>query len=144
MINPRQLEIFMAVCDEKSMTAAAKKLYMTQPAVSQTIKDVEGQYNCELFERHGTKLYITEAGKVLYEYARRIMNLYRDLDNAISLNSGVREIRVGANISAGTAHLTELICRFSERYPDIAVKAMVFQAPVLFNALKNNELDIAL
>ena len=144
MINPRQLELFTAVYEEGSMTAAARKLHMSQPAVSQAVKDIEDRYDTGLFERRGSKLYITEAGRTLYGFSKRILNLYSDMDEAIRLNEGVREIRVGANISAGTAHLTKLITRFNEKYPDIAVKAMVFQGPVLLRALHHNELDIAL
>lgn len=144
MLTPRQLEIFSSVFEEGSMTGAARKIHMSQPAVSQTIREIEDQYGTELFERYGSKLYVTEAGRILYHYSRRIMNLYRDLDEAIQLNDGVREIRVGANISAGTAQLIGLIQKFNQSYPNIAVKTMVFQAPVLLKALQQNELDIAL
>ena len=144
MLNPRQLEVFISVYEEGSMTGAARRIHMSQPAVSQTIKDAESRYGTVFFERYGSKLHVTEAGKVLYHYSKRIMNLYRDLDTAVKQNEGVSEIRVGANISAGTAHLTGLIQRFNTEYPDISVKAMVYQGPVLLKALQQNELDIAL
>ena len=144
MLNPRHLKVFISVYEEGSMTAAAEKIHMSQPAVSQTIRDIEDRYGVDFFERYGSKIYVTEAGKILYMYSKRIMNLYRDMDEAIMRNEGVREIRVGANISAGTAHLSELISQFNQRFPDISVKAMVFQSPVLLKALQQNELDLAL
>lgn len=144
MLTPRQLEVFVSVYEENGMTAAARKLYMTQPAVSQIIKDIEDEYMIDLFERYGSKLFVTQAGEVLYNYSKRIMNLYNDLDEAIKLNDGVREIRIGANISAGTAQLTGFILDFKELYPDITVKSKVAQAPSILRGLIQNELDIIL
>ncbi|MDO4490827.1 MAG: LysR family transcriptional regulator [Lachnospiraceae bacterium] len=144
MLSNRQLEIFIAVFEEGSMTAAARKIHMTQPAISQTIKEIEGEYNTEMFERYGARLHITQAGKILYKYAKRILNLHRDLNEAIMLHEGVHEIRLGANISAGTAQIMPLIQAFNRIHPGIEVKVMVFQAPVLLKALQENELDLAL
>lgn len=144
MLTPRQLEIFTAVYEEGSMTAAAKKIHLSQPAISQTIKEIEDQYDSKLFERFGSKLFTTQAGTVLYDYSQKITGLYRELNDALKLNDGVSEIRVGANISAGTAQLINLIQSFNELHPNVAVKPMVFQAPVLINSLLRNELDLAL
>ena len=144
MLSTRQLVIFSAVYEEGSMTAAAGKIHMSQPAVSQTIREIEEEYGTEVFERYGSRLFVTDAGEILYGYAKRILNLYRDLDQEIRQNDGVREIRVGGNISAGTAQMTGLVTRFCQLYPDIHVKVMVFQAPVLLRALQRNELDLAL
>lgn len=144
MLSNRQLEIFIAVYEEGSMTAAARKIHMTQPAISQTIKEIEYQYNTEMFERYGARLHITQAGKTLYKYAKRILNLYKDLDEAIMLHDGVKEIRIGANISAGTAQIMPLLESYKKLHPDIEVKVMVFQAPVLLKAIQENELDLAL
>ena len=108
MLNNRHLEIFIAVYEEGSMTAAAMKIHMTQPAVSQTIREIENEYGTGMFERRGPKLFVTQAGEILYDYARRIMNLHEALDEKIRLHEGVRQIRVGCNISAGTAHIIPL------------------------------------
>ncbi len=144
MISNRQLEVFAAVYEERSMTAAARKIHMTQPAVSQMIKDIENAYETKLFERYGSRLHVTQAGNILYDYARRIMNLYTDLDEEIRRNEGVREIRIGGNISVGTAQMIYLVDEFNKLHPDIKVKVMVYQAPVIMNAILNNELDVAM
>ena len=144
MISNRQLEVFAAVYEERSMTAAGRRIHMTQPAVSQTIKDIENIYETQLFERYGSRLHVTQAGNILYDYARRIMNLYADLDEEIRRNEGVREIRVGGNISVGTAQMIYLVEEFNKIHPDIKVKVMVYQAPVIMNAILNNELDVAM
>ena len=144
MLSNRQMEIFMSVYEEGTMTGAARKIHMSQPAISQTIKEIEKLYGTHIFERYGSRLHVTQAGKLIYNYSKRIINLYHDLDEAIMLNEGVREIRVGGNISAGTAQMVNLVEKFKEIYPDIDVKVMIFQAPVLLKAIQENKLDIAL
>ena len=61
----RHLSVFLVVCEENSMTGAAKRLHMTQPSVSQTIRELEDDYEICLFERLGRRLYITPAGQSL-------------------------------------------------------------------------------
>ncbi|AEM78504.1 transcriptional regulator, LysR family [Thermoanaerobacter wiegelii Rt8.B1] len=77
-MNLRQLKIFLTVCESGSMSKAAKKLYMTQPSISQTISELEQELNVKLFERMNKKLLLTYAGEVLKEYAKRISSLVEE------------------------------------------------------------------
>ena len=144
MLNTRHFEIFMLVCDEGSMTAASKKLHISQPAISQTIKEIEDTYKTQVFERYGSKLYVTQTGKKLYEYSRRILNIYNEMDTEISNGEIIDEIRVGGNISVGAAQMINFVHKFNEIYPDIKVKVMIYQATILINALRTNQLDLAM
>ena len=67
----RYLTIFLAVAEYGTMSAAAKHLYLSQPTVSQAIREMEQHYHGLLFERFGKKLYLTERGKLLLSHARR-------------------------------------------------------------------------
>ena len=67
-MNNRQLTIFRTVCEEGSMTKAAEKLYMTQPAVSQTIKELEQESGVCFLERYNRKVVPTESGRLLYHW----------------------------------------------------------------------------
>lgn len=69
----RHLKIFVVVCQEKSITRAAEKLYIAQPAVSFAIKELENNYGTRLFERLSRKLYITPFGQEVYNYAQRMV-----------------------------------------------------------------------
>ena len=71
----RHLAIFIKVCEENGITAAAKKLHMTQPSVSQVIQELEAHYQTLLFERLGRRIFITEAGRRLLRYSRNLINL---------------------------------------------------------------------
>ena len=81
----RHLGVFLSVCDAGNMTAAAEKLHMSQPSVSQAIAELEQHYQVKLFERLGRKLFITEAGKNLETYARHIVNLNKEAEECMIL-----------------------------------------------------------
>ncbi len=66
----RHMKIFVAVCEAGSITGAAKKLYLAQPAVSLAVRELEDYYGVRLFDRIAKKLYITEAGTRFLSYAR--------------------------------------------------------------------------
>lgn len=75
----RHMKIFATVCSENSITAASKKLYISQPAVSSAIKVLELYYNAPLFDRISKKIYLTEAGNTVYHYALHIISLFDEM-----------------------------------------------------------------
>ena len=114
LMNNRQLTIFRTVCEEGSMTKAAEKLYMTQPAVSQTIKELEQESGVCFLERYNRKVVPTESGRLLYQYACHILGLYQDLEQHLKETEGVRTIRIGANLSVGVKMLRGFIRAFEK------------------------------
>ena len=76
----RHLTVFAAVAEQGSMSAAAKHLYLSQPTVSQAIRELEAHYNGLLFERLGKKLYLTERGKLLLPHAREMIRQFQQLE----------------------------------------------------------------
>ena len=70
-MNERQLRIFYEVADKLSMTEAANGLFMSQPAISQTIKELENEYGVKFFDRMGKKLYLTGDGKTFLMYVQK-------------------------------------------------------------------------
>ena len=83
----RHLNIFVAVADFGSMSAAASHLYLSQPTVSQAIRELEKHYNGLLFERLGKKLYLTERGKLLLSRARELVHQFEETEE-LMLNQG--------------------------------------------------------
>ena len=79
----RHLTVFVAVAEQGSMSAAAKHLYLSQPTVSQAIRELEAHYNGLLFERLGKKLYLTERGKLLLPHAREMIRQFQQLEELI-------------------------------------------------------------
>lgn len=76
----RHLTVFATVAEQGSMSAAAKHLYLSQPTVSQAIRELEAHYNGLLFERLGKKLYLTERGKLLLPHAREMIRQFQQLE----------------------------------------------------------------
>ena len=74
----RHLEIFSAVCAQESFTRAAEQLNMAQPAVSLAIRELEVFYNVRLFERMNRRVYLTEAGRTLRQYADTVLSQFQE------------------------------------------------------------------
>lgn len=140
----RHLKIFLCVCDEGNMTAAAGKLYMAQPSVSQAIAELEKHYRVKLFERLGRKLFITIAGQKLINYARHIVNLAQETEDVMQeiYHNGV--IRIGASVTVGTCILHEIIGNFSQQHPNIKIISSVNNTTIIEGMLLADQLDIGL
>ena len=101
----RHLKIFIAVADTGKMSAAAEKLYITQPSVSQAVRELEEHYQTLLFERLSKKLFITEAGKRLYSYARPVVAQFDLIEENMVQESRIQRLRIGGYHHSGKQHL---------------------------------------
>ena len=140
----RHLAIFTTVYKTLNMTSAAKKLYMTQPSVSQAIKELENFYEKKLFERLSQKLYISEAGHCLYEYANKILALYEESITKLQSENIVEKIRVGGNYTMGITMLGDITDAFYIDHPKIEISVIINKTSFIKELLRNNELDLAL
>lgn len=140
----RHLTIFICVCDAGGMTKAAEKLHMTQPSVSQAVRELEDHYQSRLFERLGRRLYITEAGRKLLTYARHIVNLNQEIEASMQQFAGQYPIRIGTSVTIGEGLLIDLIGRLKESDPKQRIFSEVHNTFVLENMLLKDALDIAL
>ncbi len=113
----KQLESFVAVVQNGSFTKAAEALYTTQPTISNHIKQLEIDYDCQLFARTTKSLHLTERGQQLYDTAVKIMRLHR---NILSNWSGVenKNIRIGASSTPASYLLPQVIEDFKKAHPD--------------------------
>jgi LysR family transcriptional regulator, transcriptional activator of the cysJI operon len=98
----RHFSIFIAVCETGSMTKAALKLSISQPSVSQAVKELEDGYGTVLFERLGKRLIVTETGELCLGYARQILKSRDDLAESIREKGLNAPLRVGATVTVGT------------------------------------------
>jgi len=117
------LKVFLMVADEKSFSRAAEKMLRTQPAISLAIQKLESDLQERLIDRSGKELLLTDAGRIVYDYARRFENLESDLENALAElrdNSAGRLI-VGANEST-SLYLLGHIERYRRLYPKVKVQ----------------------
>lgn len=110
----RHFQIFTAVCDKMNMTAAAETLYMSQPAVSQAIAELEKYYDVRLFERLSRKLYLTAAGEKLRGYAQHMLRMNVELEKDMRSQRENVTIRVGASVTVGAYVLPGLVSEFKK------------------------------
>lgn len=140
----RHLRIFIEVADSGKMSIAAAKFFISQPTVSQTIRELEEHYKVLLFERFCKKLYITEEGKKLLSYARHVVNQFDDLEENMFENNHIEKIRIGATITVGNCILSNVINGFQESNPEVETYAYVNNTKVIEEKLLKSELDIAI
>lgn len=140
----RHLTIFIQVYKTKNMTSAAKNLYMTQPSVSHAIKELESFYNINLFERLSQKLYVTEAGHCLYEYANKILSLYEESVTKLQLGNITEKLRIGGNYTVGIAMLGNISNDFTLQHPLTEISVTINKSSYIKELLRNNDLDLAL
>ena len=139
----RHLTIFVAVAETGKMSSAAAKFYISQPTVSQTIKELEEHYGVLLFDRISKKLYITEAGKNLLSYAKLVVDQFNQLED--NMFTGFNEkLRIGATVTVGSCILSSVINQFKEKVPDVDTFSYVNNTKVIEDKLLNSELDVGI
>lgn len=124
----KQLQYFVAVADEENMTAAAKKLFMSQPPLSIQIRALEEEMGYALFERGHRRLRLTEAGRTLYSHAVMLLEMSRIArdDVQASCREGGGTLRLGTVSSVGCTCAADWLSGFARRYP--GVRYEIFEA----------------
>lgn len=140
----RHFQIFISVCDEQGMTQAAQKLHISQPSISQAVKELEEHYQVRLFERLGKKLFLTPAGQELLHYARHIISLSAQTEKTLRSFSLAAPIRLGATLSIGESIFIDIITRLKKAMPEQEVYSHVHNTAALEDALLRDKLDAAL
>ncbi len=97
----KHLKIFVCVAKHENITRASKELYMTQPAVSLAIRELEEKYNIKLFKREKQRIRITDDGKTLLQYANSTLNSYNDFEEVAIKGSKNKNVKIGVSISVG-------------------------------------------
>lgn len=140
----RHLRIFIAVVEASSMNKAAKELFISQPTISQAIRELEEYYGVMLFERINQKLYITDQGKKLLPLARQAVEAFDTMEISMK-NAGEHPLlRIGGSVSVGTALLPEKVLQFEEASEDVNVNVYINNTTTIEKMLLNSELDIAI
>ena len=118
-----QLKIFCSVVEHKSFSKAGEAVHLSQPTVSSHIKDLEAHFGCRLIDRLSKEAVATQAGSLLYDYARRLIALKEETETALAEFQGkIRgKLTVGGSTIPGGFILPQIIGRFSRSYPEVQV-----------------------
>ncbi|BAY96648.1 transcriptional regulator, RbcR homolog [Tolypothrix tenuis PCC 7101] len=141
-----QLRILKAIALEGSFKRAADSLYVSQPAVSLQVQNLERQLDVPLFDRGGRRAQLTEAGHLLLSYGEKILSLCQETCRAIedlqNLQGGT--LIVGASQTTGTYLLPKMIGMFRQKYPDVAVQLHVHSTRRTAWSVANGQVDLAI
>ncbi len=141
-----QLRILKAIAAEGSFKRAADSLYVSQPAVSLQVQNLERQLDVPLFDRGGRRAQLTEAGHLLLSYGEKILTLCQETCRAIEdlqhLQGGT--LVVGASQTTGTYLLPRMIGLFRQRYPDVSVQLHVHSTRRTAWSVANGQIDLAI
>lgn len=140
----RHLKIFLCVAESGGMTAAAQKLYVSQPTVSQAISELEKYYGVRLFERLSQKLYITEDGQKMLYYARHIIDTFSDMENVMREAGENPQLNIGCSVSVGTYLVNRLLDMAEERLKKCRVNVTVDNTSCIEKMILSNEADIGI
>ena len=142
----RRLQVFYTVAKQLSFTKAAELLYMTQPAVTFQVKQLEEHFNTRLFERSHSKITLTPAGDVAMEYAERILNLSSEMDTRVGELTGQISgtLLVGASTTIAEYMLPRLLGDFKAQYPNVHARLMVANSEAIEAKIADHTLDVGL
>ena len=141
-----QLRILKAIAEQGSFKKAADVLYVTQPAVSLQIQNLEKQLEITIFDRGGRKALLTEAGQLLLDYCQRILNQCDEACKAVedlnSLKGGT--LIIGASQTTGTYLMPRMIGLFRQKYPDVSVQLQIHSTRRTGWSVANGQIDLAI
>jgi DNA-binding transcriptional LysR family regulator len=139
------LRVFLAVANEKSFSRAAEKLLRTQPAVSLSIQRLENELGEKLIDRSAKDLLLTDAGRIVLDYARRFENLQSDLENALAelRDKSAGRLTIGANESS-TLYLLDHIEKYRKKFPKIKVQVRRSLSSRIPTELIDGELELGI
>ena len=140
------LKMFCLVVDEGSISQAARLSFLSQPAVTRQIHQLENFYNTLLFDREEGRLRVTEAGKLLYPFAKAIVNDFNHSKEVIQQSTGKynSNLIVGASLTIGEYLLPSLLGRFKKQQPEIKVTLTIKNTPRVLEDFSNDVIDLAL
>jgi len=126
MIDIQKIETFLCVAEKLNISEAAKQIHLSQPTVSHQIKLLEQELGVTLFIRSSTGLKLTDAGRLMLPWARRLLHDTNDLKEMMNSlqNEIVGELRIACSTTAGKYILPQMAARFSECYPGIKVRIL--------------------
>ncbi len=140
----RHMKIFVTVCEENSITKAAKKLHIAQPAVSIAVKELEDYYGVKLFDRISKRLYLTDIGRNFLEYALHIVSLFDDMENNMHKWECSEKLRIGASITVGTHFMPRYVTTFYKYHPQSDIEVFIGSSDLIEKKILQNDLDFAL
>ncbi len=142
----RRLQVFHAVARQLSFTKAAEQLFMTQPAVTFQIKQLEEHLNTRLFERSHGRIALTPAGELVMGYAEKILSLSEELETRVGELTGAISgpLLLGASTTVAEFYLPQILGEFKAQYPHVQTHMTVGNSETIVTRVAEHALDLGL
>ncbi|MDY0012742.1 MAG: LysR substrate-binding domain-containing protein [Rhodocyclaceae bacterium] len=140
----RQLEVFVVIAQQGTVSAAAERLAMSQSAASTALGELERQFEVQLFDRHGRSLRLNATGQALLPRAVALLDQAAELEDMLARRTVFGELRIGATLTVGNYLATLVVADFLQRHPDARIQLTVHNTAAIVDALGRFELDLGL
>lgn len=140
----RQLEVFLAAAHYENITRASESLSMSQSAASSSLRDLEQQFDVQLFDRVGKRLQLNELGRLLRPKAQALLEQAQALELSLKRQDDVGSIKVGATLTIGNYLAVAIMIRFMNEHPNAKVSLEVANTASIAEKVSNFELDVGL
>jgi LysR family transcriptional regulator, salicylic acid-responsive activator of bsdBCD len=139
----KQLRYFIAIAEEKNITAAANRLHMSQPPLSMQLKQLEDELGVKLIERNGKRMELTDKGNVLYQHALHLTNAMEEVKHELQETEGGRKgtLSVGVN-TLSVPGFSRLLDLFHQRYPQVSLKIVQNDSFYLSDMVRNRSIEL--
>lgn len=140
----RQLEIFAAIARTGNVSKAADELALSQSAASTALAELERQFDCQLFDRHGKLLILNALGKSLLPAASSLLTQAKEIEQLLEGKTALGDLKVGATLTIGNYLAILIISEFMQRHSDCHINLQVKNTQHILEQLANYELDLGL
>lgn len=141
-----RLQVFNTVAKRLNFTRAAEELFITQPAVTKHIHEIENHFKIKLFDRNGSTIKLTPGGETLLQFTEQIFDIYRNLEfemNALNhQHTGI--LRIGASTTVAQYVLPLVLAAFHKKFKDIKVTLTINNTEKIEQALQNKNIDLGI
>lgn len=141
-----RLKVFQSVAKNLSFTKASQELFVSQPAITKHVQELETTYQTRLFDRQGSRICLTESGKLLLEHCERILEDYKRLEYEMHLlhNEYTGELKLGASTTIAQYVLPPLLGNFISKFPQVSLSLMNGNTRDIEIALQEHHIDLGL
>src|SRR5918911_5762955 len=142
-MDVRDLEVFLSVAKNLNFTRAGDEVHLSQPSISVRVRKLESELGIKLFEHVGKRVALTEAGRTLMPYARRVVAALDDARHAVEELQGLERgtLRIGASTTPGMYLVPKIVARFKRRHPKIEVRLEIKDTRQIEEEVLRNEFD---
>ncbi len=146
ILDLREIQLFMKVADCQSFTKAAEQTYLTQPSLSKVVKKLEDELQVELFDRSTRHLWLTDAGKIVYQQGKKSLESLSEmkilLDELRNVTTG--NIKIGIPPLVGTLVFPDMALRFHRKYPKVLFHLVELGAKRIINLVEESKVDVGI